>query len=246
MVSSQGLERYRRRQRTLSQAVQRTLARFFSTLDLSDPAAARDALLGFTPELVHRFGPVSAEIAAEWYEEQRRDAGAGRTFRADAASDVIATGQVQEGVRYQAGTLWTPQPADILAALSGNVGKWVRQYGRDTIASNAEREGVAWARVPTGPKTCTWCLILASRDAAYASQRTALYADDGGKYHGECDCEAVRIAKPSDYPSGYLPDDYLAMYEAARDDASSGEIEDIAASMRRMFPDAVNDGVHVH
>jgi hypothetical protein len=56
----------------------------------------------------------------------------------------------------------------------------------------------------------------------------------------------VRISKQSDYPSDYLPDDYAAKYQQARDAAGSGNIKDIAAAMRREFPDLVNDGVHTH
>jgi hypothetical protein len=114
------------------------------------------------------------------------------------------------------------------------------------MANNAKREGVRWARVPTGKKTCSWCLILASRDAVYASEKSASTRSDGHRYHGKCDCVATRIAKASDYPTEYLPDDYYEMYQAARSDAKSGDIKDIAESFRRLRPDAVNDGVHTH
>jgi hypothetical protein len=88
--------------------------------------------------------------------------------------------------------------------------------------------------------------MLASRDAVYVSEKSAGSRKGGDKYHGDCDCQIVRIGSADDYPSGYLPDDHYAMYQAARDEAGSGDIKDIAAAMRRLHPDIVNDGVHTH
>jgi hypothetical protein len=146
-------------------------------------------------------------------------------------------------VRFLASQLWTPDPASILGSLLLAVDKYVKQPGRDTVAYNAKREGVRWARVPTGAKTCAWCLTLASRDAVYHSKASA--GGDGHHYHGDCDCQPVRIAKASDYPVGYLPDDYYSMYQSARNEAKSGDVSDIAAKMRELYPHRLTDG-HSH
>ncbi|MDQ5862547.1 MAG: hypothetical protein M3536_09840, partial [Actinomycetota bacterium] len=212
-------------------------------LNLSNPAAVRDALLEFLPVLTAQYGDVAATLAADWYDEARAASGASGRFRAITAPGV-PTEAVEAKVRFLAGHLWTPDPAAILGGLRVAADKYVKQPGRDTMASNAKREGVRFARVPSGSKTCSWCLVLASRDAVYLSKKSA--GGDGHKYHGKCDCVVTRIAKASDYPEGYLPDDYYAMYQAARKDAQSGDIKDIAASFRRIHPDSVNDGVHTH
>ena len=245
MVERESLEQFRLANAELSRRVGAELEDFFASLNLARPEMARDALLEFLPILTAQYGDVAAALAADWYEEARAASGAAGRFRALTAAAVPAEA-VEAKVRYLAGHLWTPEPAAMLGGLLTAADKYVKQPGRDTVANNAKREGVRWARVPTGAKTCSWCLVLASRDAVFLSEKSASRRAGGGKYHGDCDCQAVRIAKKADYPEGYLPDDYYAMYQAARNEAQSGDIKDIAASFRRLHPDTVNDGVHTH
>ena len=243
MVERKQLEEYRLANEELSRLVKRDMSAFFGSLNLNRPEAARNALLEFLPMLTAQYGDVAASLAAEFYEEMRAAAGARGAFTALGAVSVPA-GAVEAKVRFLAAHLWTPSPHDMLGGLLVAADKYAKQPGRDTIASNAKREGVRWARVPTGSKTCSWCLTLASRDAVYRSKSSA--GGDGHRYHGDCNCQAVRIGKEEDYPQDYLPDDYYAKYEHARKTAGSGDIKDIAAAMRREFPDIVKDGVHNH
>jgi len=247
MVERAQLESYRLATSELSRIVKELLAEFVASLNLDRPEQARDALLEFVPVLAAQYGDVAASMAAEFYEDMRAAQGAVGAFSA-ATVEGIPVGAVEAKVRYLAGHLWTPEPASILSPLMVATDKYVKQPGRSTMAANARRENVRYARVPTGATTCSFCLVLASRDAVYATAKSAGdsgsgYGDD---YHGDCDCQVVRIAKPSDYPESYLPDDYYAKYQAARDAAGSGNIKDIAAAMRREFPDLVRDGVHTH
>ena len=242
-MADQSLEQYRLANAELSRLVKRDLTAFFRSLDLGRPEATRDALLAFVPVLTAQYGDIAATLAADFYEESRAASGARGSFTALSA-DVVAAGAVEAKVRYTAGHLWTPSPENMLGALLVAADKYVKQPGWDTVAANARREGVRWARVPTGAKTCSWCLVLASRDAVYQSKASA--GGDGHRFHGDCDCVPTRIGKASDYPTGYLPDDYYAKYQHARQSAQSGDMKDIAAAMRREFPDLVNDGVHTH
>lgn len=246
MVERESIERYRLGSAELSSRVTAELAAYFAALDLSRPEATRNALLEFVPLLVAQYGQVAEVLAMDWYEEQRAESGAAGRYRVTAPTSSITAVRVEEKVRYLAGHLWTPEPAAILSALSIATDKYVKQHGRDTITWNADREGASWARVPSGPKTCSWCLILASRDAVYISAKSAEKRADGEKYHGFCDCQAVPLRRGDEYPDGYLPDDFYDMYQIARDAAGSGDMKEIAAAMRREFPDFVNDGVHTH
>jgi hypothetical protein len=247
MVDRSSLEQFRQDNSQLSQLVRAELEAFFLSLDLTKPELVRDALLEFVPLLTQEYGAVAATLAADWYEDLRGASGVAGRFTAITAGN-IPTGAVEAKVRYLAGHLWTPEPAEMLGALLTAADKYVKQPGRDTMAANAKREGVRFARVPSGAKTCSWCLILASRDAVYVSRRSAgdLGNGHGDGYHGDCDCLVTPIRKSSDYPEGYLPDDHYAMYEAARKEAQSGDIKDISAAYRRLHPDLVNDGVHTH
>lgn len=240
MVDRALIEDYRVANNELSRLVKRDLTGFFGSLNIGRPDAARDALLGFMPVLTDQYGRVAATIAADFYEESRLADGAVGRFRALSAPPV-AVERVDAKVRYLARHLFTPTPTDMLGGLMLAADKYVKQPGRDTMVSNARRENVRFARVPTGDKTCSFCLVLASRDAVFKSEKAA--GGDGNKYHGDCDCQVTRIGRRSDYPEGYLPEDYEAKYEVARNAADSGSIKDISAAMRREFPDLVNDGV---
>lgn len=219
---------------------------FFGALDLGKPAAARDALSEFTPLLVEQYGAVAESLALDRYDEQRAISGAKGLFRATAPGGGIPPEAVESKVRYLAGSLWSPEPERMLGGLTTAVDKYVKQPGRAVFSSNARREGAHWARVPSGAKTCAFCLLLASRDAAYVSRRSASQGTDGGRYHGLCDCTAVRIGSKDEYPSGYLPAESYEMYQTARDDAGSGNINEIVSSMRRLYPEYLTDGVHAH
>ena len=243
MVERALLEDFRLANNELSRLVKAELAAFFASLNLNRPEASRDALVQFVPLLVAQYGDVAGAMAAEFYEEMRAASGAAGSFTVLGAEGVPVEA-VEAKTRYLAGHLWTPTPEAMLGGLLVAADKYVKQPGRSTIAANARREGVRWARVPTGSKTCSFCLVLASRDAVYESKQSA--GGPGHRFHGDCDCQPVRIGKASDYPEGYLPDDFYAKYQHARETAASGDLKDITAAMRREFPDLVNDGVHTH
>lgn len=263
MVERAQVERYRVASSELSRLVAGELAAFFAALDLSRPERSRDALLEFMPLLVSQYGQVAESLALEWYAEQRAESGAPGNYRPGPAPLAIGPERVELKVRDLAGKLWTPEGAAMLGGLQLAADKYVKQFGRDAIAHNAEREGASWARVPTGKKTCAFCLVLASRDAAYTSERSAgsKKFGDSNRFHGKCDCEIVPIRSADDYPAGYLPDSHYDMYRTAAED-NGPEVQAFLASlnpndknkqlkaavfsMRRNFPDAVNDGVHTH
>ena len=98
-----------------------------------------------------------------------------------------------------------------------------------------------WARVPQG-KACAFCTMLASRGFAYTSEEAA--GGDGNAYHPDCDCRIV----PSwgrQTLTGYRPEEYLAMYQAAKT-AAGGKTtayQTVLREMRRLYPTDLRDGV---
>lgn len=227
----------RKAQAELTKRVRSELVSLAGALS-GNPQAIRDTLLQIVPALVAEYGDVAATVSAEWFEE---------VYGAKASlAKPISRAYVEKGVKYTAGHLWQDNPTATLAALDVKLDKWIKQSGRDTVRASAARHGFAWARVPTGPKTCSFCLVMASRGAVYDSKQSASQRADGDRYHGDCDCQAIAIRDESDLPEGYDPDELYDVYSTARDAAGSGDIKDIAAAMRREFPDRVNDAVHDH
>lgn len=218
------------------------LEAFFFGLDFARPELARDALLEFMPMLAQEYGDAAATAAAEWYEAQRAAQVGGRY--AAVLGETVPDGQVQGSVRYAAGHLFGDDPAQTLALLSGSLQRFVLYGSRDTIARNAGRDRARprFARVPTGAKTCAWCSMLASRGFVYLTRETAGIARD--HYHDDCDCQIVAdFDKDGAHIDGYDPDALYGQYMAAREASGSGDMKDIVAEMRRMFPESFTDGV---
>lgn len=78
-----------------------------------------------------------------------------------------------------------------------------QQPARDLVQKVADDwPGVAWARVLTGPTSCYFCAMLASRGPVYNSEQSASKGRNrveyrGGqrvdRYHDGCDCEVVLV-----------------------------------------------------
>lgn len=221
-------------QKRLSDRAKSAVTALWGDVRGSSPEFVRNAFLDAMPQIVDTYGSASAEVAAEYFE----------SLTGISAEPAVgpANEQIAAQARYRAGGLWTPKPDDALSGFLVDVDKFVKAFGRDTIYENADRRGVRYARIPTGAKTCAFCMVLASRDAVYLSRRSA--GGDGNTYHGDCDCQVTPVRDRSDLPEGYDSDELYAIYNNARDEAGSGGLKDIVATARRQNPDMFTDGVH--
>lgn len=221
------------------------LNRFYRSLTVTDPVLVRDALAMFVPELVVKYGDYAATVAADWYERVRRDA-VGGAYNARTVGPVAAA-QVDGSVRWAAGKLFDGDPDGMLALLAGSVQRYVFQSSRGTIARNVQLDPSKprFGRIPTGAKTCAWCTLLASRGFVYHSRETAGINDH---FHDDCDCQIVSQWDDAAAIDGYDPDELFGMYMTARQELEgAGNLaprdDEIAARMRRLFPESFTDGV---
>lgn len=206
MASRARVEEYRRLNADIVSLAQRDLDGFLAKLDLSDMEAAREALVEFTQALVDTYGKPAALVAARFYDDLRRESpNATGRYRA-----VMATGpnrsQIEATVRWAVGL------EDPKASLSGALQRYVSESGRNTITRNSSRDpsAGAWARVPSGGKTCDFCVMVASRGPVY---RTEEAAGAGADYHDNCSCVPVQIWDGDDLPDGYDPDELYEQYQ---------------------------------
>ncbi len=172
--------------------------------------------------LVEKYGSQAAEIGAEQFDQWAKELGIRPRVK---VAEGVNERQAVANLGYALST--ANQMGNALIGLD----RLVLQPYRDTIQTSAWASGGAWARVPAGPTTCEFCLMLASRGEVYASETSA--GGDGNEYHGDCRCIPTLVAGPDTYPDGYDPDALYDQYEAARTAAGSGDTKAILAEMRR-------------
>lgn len=247
MVSNEDAARLRQANQELAALVTEELEGVFLALNLERPEQVRDSMIEILPLLIDKYGLLAGQVSAEWY----------RTMMPGSTPEVIGSRtspeQVERKVRWAAAGLFQDDPFSTLNKLTSALGKWTRQPGRDTIQINANRDKVGWMRQPSGTTTCAFCLMLASRSAAwlYNSQESALRPAEGDsdKYHGECDCEPVLVRSADDVPDSEFDHQgaYVA-YTQARESVGDRfpSTDQITAALRRMYPDILTDGVHEH
>lgn len=190
MVTATAAQEFRLAQVGIGSLVERDLAAFWSSLDLSRPELARDALMAFVPSLTQTYGESAAVVAADWYDEMRAAAGAPGRFRA--VMFVPDTTEVAERtVRRAAAALFTDNPGETLWMINGKATKYALAGSRQTIITSTERDPrtVGWQRV-TRPGACDFCQMLAGRGGVY-KRTTVAFAAHGGARGGQCRCAAV-------------------------------------------------------
>lgn len=233
--------------RAVAAAGARLRAVFSMYLDAPDAVFERELRRTYAA-LVDTYGDAVAAKAAEVFEAMRPSS-LGR-FTAELAAKI----NDKEIIEAISSARKDPTRRITFGEASGALQAAIVGQGRKTMAKNINRDrknGVRWARVPSGPVTCAFCTVLASRGWVYASEEKA--GTRGNAYHAHCDCKIVpswgaknaRIA-------GYDPDRLYAEYQGARDSLTSRlppgskiELNDIVAEMRGMYPGRYTDSVEV-
>ena len=214
------------------------LADFRSVIAKMDSLPAdeiRELLLESFPALVERYGDVAAAAAAEFYEEARA-AAIGGNYQAL----LSAVGDVEELRRLLLWGMQSLPETGVTQSVSSKLGGILQQQvvnrSRDTILLNVKKdpEKPRWARVPTGAKTCAFCMLLASRGFEYSTRESA----GSNKFHAHCDCAIVPGWGENPRVRGYKPEKFKKVYEAS---VVSGDLKETLSNMRKQFPDLVTD-----
>lgn len=206
------------------------LQAFWKALDATDPVAAKASLIDYLIALIESYGPISATIAADYYDEIREVANVAGRFLAQPA-DVPSAAQIREVAKWASQPLfkwrkpitnaagkvirYEDREPDLDAALERFMGasqRLVQAAGRATLVESVKRDPAKpkFARVPHGD-TCDWCIMLASRGAVYRSERSAGGLED---FHDWCDCQVFVAYPGTDLP--YDRDAALERYLAIR------------------------------
>lgn len=202
----------------LGKALDGDVGKLVAVLTAQTPADALALVTDAYPQLVSPYLAAAGDLSATWYEDQAPDV----DFVAEPAQ-LPAIEQLAANGRY---ALTTKNPSGVL---QGAGRRQLFQAHRDTILTNAEREGVGWTR-EARPGACGSCRMMATRvltegfggaPGLYLSAETAGQSahtvDAEGHDHCRCIAVPVRPGQPYVVP-GYVAD-WLDDYEAvSRDD----------------------------
>jgi len=178
-----------------------------------DAAVLQDAY----PQTVDPFIAAAGQLSAEWYQSL------------DTESEyVVETGPQLPISVLEKNVRWAVTQADVFGALTGSAERQVFTATRNTVLYNAERERVRFARYASA-NACPWCRVLATREAVYYTQESAVAG------HDNCHCIAVPVRGSDVYTPPEYVQQWLKDYQDAREEVG-GNLNDIVNKLRRTAP----------
>lgn len=204
-------------------------------------ADVREYALALADTTEYVYGQAAAAATAQLYD--RTAEALGLDLDPAALAELEDAGQAERVIRYQAGKLAEGDYAGFGAAVGRYLADRVLRTSWQTVIDNADRPrdrklGIRYARVPTGARTCGFCIMLASRGFVYRSRRLAGELGPGvrfNSFHNGCDCLVV-AGDESTTVEGYEPDKMYEAYADARDTVRSGDWKRIVAELNTRAP----------
>lgn len=175
----------------------------------------REAAIAALQESVGIHGEMAQALAGQLFDEVCAAEGIG-PFGFELMDDIIDLDMLEEKVRYYAKALVERNEGRFLDDCATLADFYARRCNYESMVRNCHRNGVRYARVPTGPDTCDFCLMLASRGFVYYSQSSA---EEGSHVH--CDCVTVCSGGGTTI-EGYDPDELYGLWQGRVSEMASG------------------------
>ena len=163
---------------------------------------AIDAIVGS----LNLYGEAAQALAAQLFDEIC--AAEGIDAEAEIFDGIIDQEMMARKISYFSRKLVERDKAGFASDCGTLADFYVKRTAYENTLRNCYNYHVRYARVPTGPTTCDWCTMLASRGFVYYTSATAY---EGSHLH--CDCVVVP-GGPETTVDGYDPDAY---YKAWRE-----------------------------
>lgn len=204
-------------------------------------ADVREYALALADTTEYVYGQAAAAATAQLYDQTAESLG----MDLDPAelSELEDADQTEAVIRYQAGKLSRGDYAGFGAEVGRYLADRVLRTSWQTVIDNADRPrdrklGIRYARVPTGRRTCGFCVMLASRGFVYRSKGLAGDLGPGvrfNSFHRGCDCVVI-AGDGSTTVEGYEPDKMYEAYADARDTVRTGDWRRIVAEIDTRAP----------
>lgn len=209
MVDPELFKRYQAALGTNADLARRAVEELLAKLDGLTPFERAEYLMANYPKLVRAYGKVAADVARQFYQEQRD---AHFEDDPDASEYVAQSAQPipERWLQEDVGDAFTGNHGMTVARLPGKASKRAMQRADETIGHNARRDPAHpwWAIVPNFG-ACAFCIMVGSRGFVYHTNNTA-----DAQRHSNCKCAVVCDFDTDNphldgYDPGRLYDQYL-------------------------------------
>lgn len=230
MLSSREFENYGRITINLAKEASEKFNLFLKNLKVKDHNywPYKEVIFDVAEGLIRQYGGAASLNAAEFFEHQT---GINNAL----ASEWIDLDSLDQSIRYAIATVRHDALSDTpLPEVNKNISRQTKNHAHQTMIDNARKNKVKFARVPTGLKTCAFCMMLASRGFVYASKQTA---GEMMQFHNDCDCQIIAgVEDVEGYDPESLQDQYLESRKRVEEaDKDANTTKDILAQMRKDY-----------
>lgn len=212
MVTQSLLNQYRREVEGAGEDARKYVQAITDAYKFAYPEASvaqiRNYTLDAINDAVNVFGGQSMLVANDFFEEIARNEGV------DVETDFYSSFDIslaESKVRYFARDIVNGDIATFDGKVQDLTSFYVKREAFCNLAKNYEKNGLRYARVPSGRETCGFCFMLASRGFVYWSEEDAGGA--GHKFHSNCDCVIVPGFHKS---SGVNEDEQIEGYKPSK------------------------------
>ena len=249
--------------RQLDEIVRKATRMLLDVAD-SNPTMSVEELRFYTEAVIDLYGSAAAESALQALEESRRSLGVWASLPDPVLAPLPPAQQVAGSVAWAASQT-DGDTTRLARVLAGPLGRLIQQPARFTVSESTSAAGTRWARLP-GPTACHFCLMLASRGAAYLTSDTASLVTtrsatqpqafsrnpnastghmfergraQGMRFHDNCTCTIIESHSDADIPDviNKLQEEW---YEVTWDD--NGPVAGQAAVWRQHIADTRPNG----
>ena len=201
-MSLNGVNEIEKALRMLSKANARTFMRLWASVPSGDRQQMIEYLTPLVQDLVAGGSEQAAALALEQLNMQRSGVSLPTVLASPSDPDAVA-----ESLRF----LLTSRGIDVVRdEVWAMIDRNILSGHRNTMALSAMAAGNGWARKPEAG-ACSFCMMLASRGAVYASRAHASSvgapgvvmrgnANEGDPYHSNCRCTVVEVSEGNGLP----------------------------------------------
>lgn len=171
-ISAADVERYREAMDAIAQEASAYVADALAVTRGVGVTSIREAAIEALTDSIGIHGDMAQALAGQLFDEVCEAEGI-ETDEFELYDDVIDAAMLEAKVRYLARSVVEGRRQVFVDDCGALADMYAWMCNREAMVRNCARENMRFARIPTGPSTCDFCLMLASRGFVYHSRDAA-------------------------------------------------------------------------